>query len=66
MTLWLIRAGSRGEHEQKFLARDFFRVRLCSRKELLEKLVTHYDQLPEEIRLVLALKRVWMVALQDE
>lgn len=49
---------------QKELARDFFRVRLWSRKELLEKLFTHYDQLPEEIRLVLPLKRVWMVAQQ--
>jgi hypothetical protein len=44
----------------------FFRVRLWSRKELLEKLFTHYDQLPEDIRLALPLKRVWMVAQQDE
>jgi restriction system protein len=51
---------------QKELARDYFRVRLWSRKELLEKLFTHYDQLPEEIRLALPLKRVWMVAQQDE
>ena len=51
---------------QKELARDFFRVRLWSRKELLEKLFTHYDQLPEDIRLALPLKRVWMVAQQDE
>jgi len=36
------------------------------RKELLEKLFTHYDQLPEDIRLALPLKRVWMVAQQDE
>ena len=46
--------------------RHFFRVRLWSRKELLEKLFTHYDQLPKEIRLALPLKRVWMVAQQDE
>ena len=46
------------------LARDFFRVRLWSRKDLLEKLFAHYDQLPEEIRLALPLKRVWMVASQ--
>lgn len=51
---------------QKELARDFFRVRLWSRKELLEKLFAHYDQLPEEIRLTLPLKRVWMVANQDD
>jgi len=47
---------------QKELARDFFRVRLWSRKDLLEKLFGHYDRLPEEIRLALPLKRVWMVA----
>lgn len=51
---------------QKELARDFFRVRLWSRKELLEKLFAHYSQLPEEIRLALPLKRVWMVAQQDD
>jgi restriction system protein len=50
---------------QKELARDFFRVRLWSRKELLEKLFAHYAQLPEEIRLALPLKRVWMVAEQE-
>jgi restriction system protein len=50
---------------QKELARDFFRVRLWSRKELLEKLFAHYDKLPEEIRLALPLKRVWMVASQE-
>jgi restriction system protein len=51
---------------QKELARDFFRVRLWSRKELLEKLFAHYAQLPEEIRLALPLKRVWMVAQESD
>ena len=50
---------------QKELARDFFRVRLWSRKELLEKLFAHYYKLPEEMRLALPLKRVWMVASQE-
>ena len=50
---------------QKELARDFFRVRLWSRKDLLEKLFVQYDQLPEEIRLALPLKRVWMVATDE-
>jgi restriction system protein len=51
---------------QKELARDFFRVRLWSRKELLEKLFAHYVQLPEEMRLALPLKRVWMVATEQQ
>jgi restriction system protein len=50
---------------QKELERDFFRVRLWSRKELLEKLFAYYDKLPEELRLALPLKRVWMVAGQE-
>ena len=47
---------------QKELARDFFKVRLWSRKELLEKLFRYYDTFPEDIRLALPLKKVWMVA----
>ena len=35
---------------QKELAASFFKVRLWSRKDLLEKLFAHYDRLPEEIR----------------
>ncbi len=50
---------------QKELARDFFCVRLWSKKELLKKLFAHYDKLPEEMRLALPLKRVWMVASQE-
>ena len=51
---------------QKELARDFFLVRLWSRKDLLEKLFAHYDRLPEEIRLELPLKRVWMVTAEQQ
>ena len=46
---------------QKELAASFFKVRLWSRKDLLEKLYANYERLPEEIRLELPLKRVWMV-----
>jgi restriction system protein len=41
-------------------------VRLWSRKELHEKLFAHYGQLPEEMRLALPLKRVWMVATEQQ
>ena len=30
-----------------------------------QKLFAHYDKLPEEMRLALPLKRVWMVASQE-
>jgi len=34
-------------------------------KELFEKLFAHYDRLPEEMRLAIPLKRVWMEAGQE-
>jgi restriction system protein len=51
---------------QKELAAQFFRVRLWSRKELLEELFAHYDELEEDIRAELPLKRIWTVALSEE
>ena len=48
------------------LVRVFVRIRLWRRKELLEKLFAHYEQLPEEIRIALPLKRVWMVAADQQ
>ena len=51
---------------QKELATSFFRVRLWSQKELLEQLFAHYDHLDEELKAELPLKRIWMVAAQDE
>ena len=56
----------RAPNVQKELARDFFRLRVWSRKELLEKLFARFDQLREENQLALPLKRVWMVAQQDD
>jgi len=50
---------------QKQLATSFFRVRLWSQKELLQALFAHYDQLDEDLRAELPLKRIWTVALQD-
>jgi len=51
---------------QKELAASFFKVRLWSRKDLLEKLYANYERLPEEIRLELPLKRVWMVTADQQ
>jgi len=51
---------------QKELATSFFRVRLWSRKELLEQLFEHYDKLDEDLKTELPLKRVWMVAVQED
>ena len=50
---------------QKEMAPSFFRVRLWTQKELLEQLFAHYDQLDEDLRAELPLKRVWTVAAQE-
>jgi restriction system protein len=41
-------------------------VRLWTQKEFLESLFAHYDQLDEDLRAELPLKRIWTVAAQDE
>jgi restriction system protein len=51
---------------QKQLASSFFDVRLWSQKELLDQLFAVYDKLDEDIKAELPLKRVWIVAAQDE
>lgn len=51
---------------QKELASQFFSLRLWTRKDLLEQLFEQYDRLNEELKAELPLKRVWMVAAQEE
>lgn len=51
---------------QKELAASFFRVRLWTQKELLEQLFVHYDHLDEDLKAELPLKRIWMVAAQQD
>jgi len=50
----------------KEMAASFFRVRLWTRKELLEALFENYDRLDDEIKAELPLKRIWTVAIQEE
>ncbi len=51
---------------QKELAASFFRVRLWTQKELLEALFAHYDNLDDDLKAELPLKRIWTVAVQEE
>lgn len=51
---------------QKELAASFFRVRLWGQKELLEQIFTHYEQLDDDLKAELPLKRLWTVAIQDK
>ena len=50
----------------KEMAASFFRVRLWTQKELLEQLFKQYEQLDEDIRAELPLKRIWTVTAKDE
>ncbi|RMF72903.1 MAG: restriction endonuclease [Acidobacteria bacterium] len=51
---------------QKELAASFFRVRLWSQSELLEALFKHYQDLDDDLKAELPLKRIWSVALQED
>lgn len=51
---------------QKELSSQFFRVRLWTQKELLQALFAHYDDLDEDFRAELPLKRIWTVAAQEQ
>ena len=45
---------------------SFFKVRLWTQKELLEQLFVHYDRLDDDLKAELPLKRIWMVAAQED
>jgi hypothetical protein len=45
---------------------EFFCVRLWTQKELLQALFTNYDQLDEDIKAELPLKRIWSLAAQED
>ncbi len=47
-------------------ASQFFRVRLWGRNELVDQILEHYERLPAELRAELPLKRIWVVAAQEE
>jgi len=51
---------------QRHTAESFFAVRLWTQRELLEALFAHYDQLGDDLKAELPLKRFWTVALPDE
>lgn len=48
------------------LASQFFRLRLWTQKDLLEQVFAHYERLDDDLKAELPLKRVWMLAAQDE
>ena len=47
-------------------ASQFFRVRLWDQGNLIEQLLDHYENLDENLRTELPLKRIWTVALAED
>lgn len=47
-------------------ATQFFRVRLWDQGDLIDQVLTHYDEMDEELRTELPLKRIWVVAEPTE
>jgi restriction system protein len=45
---------------------QFFRVRLWDQDALIQKILTHYDKLDEDLQTELPLKRIWTLAVHDE
>jgi restriction system protein len=62
----LVSWGGFKQSVEKERAAQFFRVRLWDQRTLIEELVAHYDQLDEELRAEIPLKRMWTVAVEDE
>lgn len=46
-------------------AAQFFRVRLWDQDDLIDKILLHYDELDEDLRAAIPLKRIWTVASSD-
>ncbi|WP_419739229.1 restriction endonuclease [Ruegeria sp.] len=46
--------------------RQYFRVRFWGRDELIDALLSVYDDLPEDIRAALPLKRIWTLVPEDD
>ena len=45
--------------------KQYFRVRFWGRDELIDALLSVYDDLPEDIKAALPLKRIWTLVLED-
>lgn len=50
---------------EREIPQHFFKVRLWDQKTLLDQLFQHYDQLDEEVRAEIPLKRIWTVVPDD-
>lgn len=47
-------------------AKQFFEIRLWTHKEVIEEFLRHYDQMDDDIKELVPLKRIWVVGNCDE
>ena len=47
-------------------AKQFFDIRLWTHKEVISEFLKHYDQIDEEVKEMIPLKRIWVVNQLDE
>ena len=47
-------------------AKQFFEIRLWTHKEIIEEFLQYYDQMDDDIKELIPLKRIWVVSVRDE
>jgi restriction system protein len=47
-------------------AKQFFEIRLWTHKEIIEEFLRYYDQMEDEIKELIPLKKIWVVSNDDQ
>ena len=47
-------------------AKQFFEIRLWTHKEIIEEFLRYYDQMDDEIKELIPLKKIWVVSNDDQ
>ena len=48
------------------MAKQFFEIRLWTHKEIIEEFLRYYDQMDDEIKELIPLKKIWVVSNDDQ
>jgi restriction system protein len=62
----IVATGGYKSSVEREAARQYFKVRIWDADDLVQMIQEHYDQLPEDIKAELPLKRVWMLVSEEE
>lgn len=61
----LVSWGGFKQSVDKEIANQFFKIRLWDQQEIINQLLAHYEELDEEIKVELPLKRVWVLGVGE-